>query len=124
VLLVVAPSIAAERSREVVAQFQREHLCPSTGKRWGACPGYVHDHINPRCNGGPDAVSNMQWQTIADAKIKDRREWPICQEGSGSEGEAPDDRLGAPSLGLVGTRRGPRRHYVRAVAFLRSRTRS
>ncbi len=114
-LLVVAPSIAAERSREVAAQFQREHPCPSTGKRWGACPGYVHDHINPRCNGGPDAVSNMQWQTIADAKIKDRREWPICQAR---------DRLGAPSLGLVGTRRGPRRHYVRAVAFLRSRTRS
>ena len=69
-LLVVAPSIAAERSREVAAQFQREHPCPSTGKRWGACPGYVRDHINPRCNGGPDAVSNMQWQTIADAKIK------------------------------------------------------
>jgi hypothetical protein len=68
-----------ERSREVAAQFQHSNSCPSTGKRWGACPGYVRDHIDPLCNGGADAVSNMQWQTIADARAKDRWERAICR---------------------------------------------
>jgi hypothetical protein len=39
--------VKVKRSREVAAQFQREHPCPSTGKRWGACPGWVKDHIDP-----------------------------------------------------------------------------
>jgi hypothetical protein len=78
-LLVAGPSIAAERSREVAAQFQHANPCPSTGKRFGACPGYVKDHINPLCNGGLDAVSSMQWQTIADARTKDRWERAICR---------------------------------------------
>jgi hypothetical protein len=68
-----------EGAREITAQFQREHPCPSTGKRWGACPGWVKDHIDPLCNGGPNAVSNMQWQTIADARAKNRWERAICR---------------------------------------------
>lgn len=74
-----APSFAAERSREITQAFQREHPCPSTGKPFGACPGWVKDHINPLCNGGPDAVSNLQWQTVEDAKVKDRWERDICR---------------------------------------------
>jgi hypothetical protein len=36
--------------------------------------GYVVDHIAPlRCGGGDDP-SNMQWQTVQEAKIKDRME--------------------------------------------------
>jgi hypothetical protein len=66
------------RSREVTREFQREHPCPSTGKTSGACPGYRKDHINPLACGGPDAVSNLQWQTIAAAKAKDRRELRTC----------------------------------------------
>jgi hypothetical protein len=62
------------RSREVTAEFQREHPCPSTGKRYGACPGYVKDHVIALCAGGPDAVSNLKWQTTADAKAKDQWE--------------------------------------------------
>jgi hypothetical protein len=46
----------------------------STGKTTGACLGYVRDHIVPLCRGGTDSVSNMQWQTIAEAKAKDRWE--------------------------------------------------
>src|SRR4029077_16931557 len=41
-------------------------------------PGYVIDHIRPLACGGADAPSNMQWQTIAQAKAKDkveRRGW-------------------------------------------------
>ena len=35
---------------------------------------YVVDHIVPLECGGADAPSNMQWQTAAEGKIKDRRE--------------------------------------------------
>jgi hypothetical protein len=37
-------------------------------------PGYVVDHIVPLASGGADAPSNMQWQTIEDAKAKDKVE--------------------------------------------------
>jgi hypothetical protein len=40
----------------------------------GACPGYIKDHIRALKCGGPDAVSNMQWQTTADAKAKNKWE--------------------------------------------------
>jgi hypothetical protein len=36
--------------------------------------GYVVDHIVPLECGGADTPSNMQWQTVAEAKIKDRTE--------------------------------------------------
>jgi hypothetical protein len=66
------------RSRDVTREFQREHPCPSTGKTSGACRGYRRDHIVPLACGGPDAVTNMQWQTTADAKAKDRWERAAC----------------------------------------------
>jgi hypothetical protein len=37
-------------------------------------PGYVIDHIIALKRGGPDNPSNMQWQTIEEAKAKDRWE--------------------------------------------------
>jgi hypothetical protein len=36
--------------------------------------GYVVDHIVPLEYGGADIPANMQWQTVQDAKIKDRTE--------------------------------------------------
>jgi len=36
--------------------------------------GYVVDHIIPLKRGGSDTPSNMQWQTIAEAKAKDKTE--------------------------------------------------
>jgi len=37
-------------------------------------PGYVIDHIIPLKKGGCDCPENMQWQTIEDAKAKDKWE--------------------------------------------------
>jgi hypothetical protein len=58
--------------------FQLTHPCPSTGRTSGTCPGYVKDHVRALSCGGPDAVSNMQWQTKADAKAKDKWETKGC----------------------------------------------
>ncbi len=40
--------------------------------------GYVIDHVTPLACGGADAPSNMQWQTQADAKAKDKVERKSC----------------------------------------------
>jgi hypothetical protein len=37
-------------------------------------PGYVIDHITPLAKGGKDVPSNMQWQTVAEARTKDKVE--------------------------------------------------
>lgn len=63
-----------KRSRAARSAFVREHPCPATGSRSGPCHGYVVDHINPLECGGLDDPSNMQWQTQAEAKLKDRTE--------------------------------------------------
>ena len=52
----------------------KSHPYPSTGKNSGSCPGHVVDHINPLKRGGADAPNNMQRETVADAKRKDKVE--------------------------------------------------
>jgi len=58
----------------------KQHPGPATGKSRGACPGYVVDHVKPLCAGGPDHPSNMQWQTAAEAKKKDRLQAEECRD--------------------------------------------
>jgi hypothetical protein len=67
------------RSLEAKHAFQRQHPCPSTGKTYGRCPGWIKDHIRPLACGGPDAPSNMQWQTVEDARDKDKWERKGCE---------------------------------------------
>lgn len=86
-LLLLAAAVAAsvpaegrERSATARAEFRRANPCPATGRRSGACPGHVIDHIEALDCGGADAPFNMQWQTRAAAKAKDRveRSGPGC----------------------------------------------
>ena len=59
--------------------FMKVNPCPANGKPRGVCPGYVVDHIKPMCAGGANAPHNMQWLTIADAKIKDADKRRQCR---------------------------------------------
>ena len=61
------------RSKEAKKTFMK-----ATGFPHGR-PGYVIDHIKPLACGGADVPSNMQWQTVAAAKAKDRVERIGCR---------------------------------------------
>jgi Protein of unknown function (DUF3761) len=67
-----------KRSPHARAAFEREHPCPANGRASGSCHGYVIDHIIPLACGGPDDTINMQWQTVADGKAKDKWERSMC----------------------------------------------
>lgn len=79
ILMTSIPADSAPRSTAAKAEFQRQQPCPATGQHRGKCPGYVIDHVRPLCAGGADAAANMQWQTVADAKAKDREEVKLCR---------------------------------------------
>lgn len=68
------PCPQPHRRSGAVAKFRRANPCPSTGRKTGACPGYKVDHVCPLACCGLDAPQNMQWQTTAAAKAKDRWE--------------------------------------------------
>lgn len=71
---VSAPADAATRSYSAKSQFANFHACPSTGKHTVSCRGYVIDHIQSLDCGGQDVPGNMQWQTTAEGKAKDKWE--------------------------------------------------
>jgi hypothetical protein len=60
------------RSEAAKDAFKRQ-----TGYSHGR-PGYVIDHIKPLACGGADSPANMQWQTTAAAKAKDKIERKGC----------------------------------------------
>jgi len=80
-ILVVVSQSADARSMAVRQQFKNLYPCPSTGESKGRCPGWIIDHIEALACGGADSVSNMQWQTVQDAKAKDRWERIGCSKG-------------------------------------------
>lgn len=69
------------RSAKARNDFKKLHPCPATVKHTKtSCPGYVIDHIVPLACGGADDPSNMQWQTVAEGKAKDKWERKDCQK--------------------------------------------
>jgi hypothetical protein len=67
-----------ERGRIQRRAAARHSFARATGYPNGR-PGYVIDHIVPLACGGADTPSNMQWQTIAAGKAKDRTERVGCR---------------------------------------------
>ena len=82
ILLLTITSISAQaeykRSYKAKSQFKQLHPCPATGKSKGSCKGWIIDHIKPLACNGADHPSNIQWQTKADAKAKDKLERRGC----------------------------------------------
>ncbi len=77
-------SEAKERSLAAKNDFKYSHPCPSNGNNHGSCPGYVIDHITALACGGLDLPSNMQWQSVAEGKAKDKWERKGCQTNHNS----------------------------------------
>ena len=76
------PAAAADsRSFRAEVLFRLENPCPATGQTRGECKGYVIDRIIPVACGGAEEPSNMQWQTLAEAREKDRWEKIGCRPG-------------------------------------------
>lgn len=67
-----------KRSQTAKVAFKAAHPCPANGATKGPCKGYVIDHIKPLSCGGPDIPANMQYQTIAEGKAKDKWERKEC----------------------------------------------
>jgi hypothetical protein len=67
-LIVSFPLSAACRDPAVKHKFDRLNGFPQ-GR-----PGYIVDHVCALAQGGIDDVRNMQYQTIADSRKKDRIE--------------------------------------------------
>lgn len=67
-LLVSFPALSVCRDPAVKHKFDRLHGYPH-GR-----PGYIVDHVCALAQGGIDDVINMQYQTLADSKAKDRIE--------------------------------------------------
>jgi hypothetical protein len=72
-----APAQKIKRSQTARLDFMAQNPCPSGGTRY-KCPGYIIDHVTPLACGGADDPTNMQWQTVADAKAKDKWERRGC----------------------------------------------
>ena len=76
--LYIPADASTKRSQSAKVEFKQQQPCPATGASKGPCKGYVIDHVHPLACGGADATSNMQWQTTADAKVKDKWERKSC----------------------------------------------
>ena len=88
VIMVLLTTTQAEartkRSQSAKVEFKQQHPCPANDSTKRPCKGYVIDHIVPIACHGADAPSNMQWQTVADAKsqgqvgaqgVQEERRW-------------------------------------------------
>ncbi len=61
------------------SQAAKDNFMRRTGHPHG-WPGHVVDHVVPLACGGADAPSNMQWQSTAEGKAKDKVERRGCRK--------------------------------------------
>jgi hypothetical protein len=61
-------------ARSARRAFKEPHPCLATRSSTGAFPGYVIDHVRALKHVGTDTPNNLQWQTVAKARAKDRVE--------------------------------------------------
>lgn len=71
--LAQSPLQGTSPGREHRSEAAKEKFMRESGYPHGR-PGYVVDHVVPLAEGGADAPSNMQWQTVQQAKAKDKVE--------------------------------------------------
>ena len=83
--LILASLPALARDPAQVREFRRHHVCPSTNRTYGRCPGYVVDHLIALCAGGPDATGNMRWQEYRESLVKDAEERRYCKALRGAK---------------------------------------
>lgn len=74
-----------KRNPKIIRIFKATVPCPATGAAGGRCLGYVVDHkVALACAKTEeerrrlDDLPNLQWQTVEDAKAKDRAERRAC----------------------------------------------
>ncbi len=68
------PGIPRDKNGRIKrSSSEKKAFMKQTGYPHGR-PGYVVDHIVPLKKGGCDCPANMQWQTVKDAKAKDKWE--------------------------------------------------
>ncbi|HWH04771.1 MAG TPA: HNH endonuclease signature motif containing protein [Gemmatimonadales bacterium] len=72
-----APGGRDSRGRIKRSAHAKDDFMRQTGHPHG-WPGHVVDHIKPLACGGADDPSNMQWQTVAEGKAKDKVERKGC----------------------------------------------
>lgn len=69
-----APNVVREVNGSIArSSSARRDFMKATGYPNGR-PGYVVDHIKALKRGGADSPANMQWQSVAEAKAKDKWE--------------------------------------------------
>jgi hypothetical protein len=76
-----ASAAQSRRPSNAEVLFRLANPCPATGQTLGQCAGYVIDRIIPVGCGGAEEPGNMQWQTITEAREKDRWESIGCRRG-------------------------------------------
>jgi hypothetical protein len=68
----------SQRHRHVTLQTKRR-VYRKAGVPWGT-RGYVVDHREPVCLGGSNDLANLQLQTVAESRVKDRLERQTCRD--------------------------------------------
>lgn len=58
-------STAMDRPAVAWRLFQQVHPCPATGKKTGACPGWIMKYRKPLEKGGDIAPYNLMWVKLA-----------------------------------------------------------